>query len=153
MLLRIAFGILALCAGLAGQTQTQLSEKFRNEYQHADQELNAVYSKIMKDYADDAAFIRKLRAAQRAWIAFRDAHMQALYPASDTAREYGSIYPVCRFRMLTELTVERTKQLRLWTDGIEEGDTCNGSRRQKAAQGSRPALRYGAGCLTASSAR
>jgi uncharacterized protein YecT (DUF1311 family) len=35
----------------------------------------------------------ELRTAQRAWLAFRDAHLQELYPAKDKQGEYGSMYP------------------------------------------------------------
>ena len=46
---------------------------------------------------------------------FRDAHVQAIYPAADKRRAYGSIYPLCRWQVLTELTRARTTQLEAWT--------------------------------------
>ena len=36
----------------------------------------------------------KIKTAQRAWIAYRDAYMGAMYPAKDKQAEYGSIYPM-----------------------------------------------------------
>jgi uncharacterized protein YecT (DUF1311 family) len=37
---------------------------------------------------------QKLKAAERVWIAYRDAYIDATYPAEDKATEYGSIYPL-----------------------------------------------------------
>jgi uncharacterized protein YecT (DUF1311 family) len=34
----------------------------------------------------------KTKAAEKAWIAYRDAYIEATYPAKDKAAEYGSMY-------------------------------------------------------------
>jgi uncharacterized protein YecT (DUF1311 family) len=117
----------------SGQTQADLNKSACDEYQRKDTELNQTYSQVMNLYKDDAEFIQKLKLAQRAWIAFRDAQLAALFPAADTQVEYGSIYPVCRCQTLSELTAQRAAQLRRWIDGIEEGDVCGGSIRIKPA--------------------
>jgi uncharacterized protein YecT (DUF1311 family) len=36
----------------------------------------------------------KVKTAEQAWIAFRDAYIEATYPAKDKATEYGSMYPL-----------------------------------------------------------
>jgi uncharacterized protein YecT (DUF1311 family) len=36
--------------------------------------------------------VTKLKQAQRAWIAFRDAHLEARFPKADKQAEYGSAY-------------------------------------------------------------
>ncbi len=89
--------------------------------------MNKAYRQVLKEYQADGLFIRKVRAAQRAWVVYRDAHLESLYPASDPQREYGSVNPVSRCLALKELTLERTQQLRRWTRGIAEGDVCAGS--------------------------
>jgi uncharacterized protein YecT (DUF1311 family) len=101
------------------------------EYQAVDAELNRVYARIIKEYAGESAFLHKLRAAQRAWIAFRDAHVEALFPAAGKERIYGSIYPTCRYQALTTLTRERAKELLVWIEGVDETDACRGSRRHR----------------------
>ena len=93
-----------------------MDEKARQEFQRADNELNTVYNQVLKKYSGDAAFLKKLRAAQLAWIRFRDAQVEAHFPATDKLREYGSVYPVCRYQALKPLTEERTKQLRVWLE-------------------------------------
>jgi uncharacterized protein YecT (DUF1311 family) len=110
------------------QTQTDMNEAAKVEYTGADAELNRVYRQILEARRADAEFVVSFRAAQRAWIVFRDAHVQALYPALDKRRAYGSVYPLCRWQALAALTLERTNQLKAWTDPPAEGDTCAGSR-------------------------
>jgi uncharacterized protein YecT (DUF1311 family) len=109
------------------QTQAGMAQDACAQYKKADQALNATYAKVLKDYAKDSQFLAKLKQAQRAWIAFRDAHVAARFPKADKQAEYGSSYPMCRCTVLTELTEQREKELKTWADGIPEGDVCNGS--------------------------
>jgi uncharacterized protein YecT (DUF1311 family) len=110
------------------QTQSDLNRSACAELDAADAELNSVYREIRERYRGDALFLDTLKTAQRAWIAFRDAELAALYPAQAKQIEYGSIYPMCECTTLAGLTRERTAQLRGWLD-VEEGDACGGSRR------------------------
>jgi uncharacterized protein YecT (DUF1311 family) len=125
---------LALAIGLAGnplhaQTQRELNESGRHEFEAADAHLNKVYRQILDEYQRDRAFVRKLQAAQRAWVSFRDAHVEALFPAPNPRRAYGSVYPLCRWQALTALTSARSDELETWIDGVDETETCAGSRR------------------------
>jgi uncharacterized protein YecT (DUF1311 family) len=125
---------LALAIGLAGnplhaQTQRELNESGRHEFEAADAHLNKVYRQILDEYQRDRAFVRRLQAAQRAWVSFRDAHVQALFPAADPRRAYGSVYPLCRWQALTALTSARSDELETWIDGVDETEACAGSRR------------------------
>jgi uncharacterized protein YecT (DUF1311 family) len=109
------------------QTQAAMAQDACAQYKKADQALNATYAKVLKDYAKVPQFLAKLKQAQRAWIAFRDAHLAARFPKADKQAEYGSSYPLCRCAVLTGLTEQREKELKTWSDGIPEGDVCNGS--------------------------
>jgi len=95
----------------------------------ADNELNSVYKQILEKYKDDKLFISKLEKAQSNWLKFRDAHLESVYPGKNKTFYYGSAYPVCANRIMTELTQQRIKQLKLWLNGIQEGDVCAGSRK------------------------
>ena len=88
----------------------------------ADAELNRVYQDLISKTKGDANATKKLRDAQRAWIAFRDAQLDALYPAQDKQREYGTIYPMCYAIVLTAMTKERTVQLRRM---LQDKDPCD----------------------------
>ncbi|WP_300157343.1 lysozyme inhibitor LprI family protein [Solidesulfovibrio sp.] len=108
------------------QSQAELNAAACGAAKKADAELNAVYGAILKKNAGDKRFIDKLKAAQRAWLAFRDAEMAARYPAEDKS-EYGTIFNLCWCNALASLTEARAAQLRPWRDGVPEGDACLGS--------------------------
>jgi Lysozyme inhibitor LprI len=91
---------------------------------------------ILKEYAKDQQFIAKLKTAQRAWLAFRGAQLEALFPKTDKQAEYGSVYPMCRCSELQSLTEERAKQLKRWLDGTKEGNVCAGSVRRAQSEAS-----------------
>lgn len=112
------------------QTQTELNVKAANCYKKADQELNKVYQQIIKEYQSDPVFIKNLRNAQSSWIQFRDAEMKTKYPDKPKGY-YGSIQPLCWYNYLSELTTNRTKQLKIWLTGIDEGNACAGSVKIK----------------------
>lgn len=114
-----------------GQTQQEMNEEADKKYLKADKELNTTYHRILKIYSGDTAFIRKLKIAQKIWVQFRDAEMNALFPDEHQKGAYGSVFPMCWSMHLTELTKERNKRLMIWINGIEEGDVCSGSVRIK----------------------
>ena len=117
--------------GASYQTQSEMNEEACGRYKKADAELNRIYQRIMRDYAADKLFIEKMKVAQRAWIAFRDAHMDSLYPASASLYHYGNVNPMCRCIELESLTKDRIIALREWADGVHEGDVCSGSKKIK----------------------
>jgi uncharacterized protein YecT (DUF1311 family) len=106
------------------KTQRSLNDCAGKDGVDAERDLNATYQSILKKYADSPAFVERLRAAQRAWLKFRDAQVEMRYPPSDQG---GSVAAMCRASYKAELTQERTKQLKASLDGIEEGDVCAGS--------------------------
>jgi uncharacterized protein YecT (DUF1311 family) len=121
--------ILLASANSVAQTQAESNRDACSTYKNADAEMNRTYKQILEKYQRENVFIEKLKAAQRAWIKFRDADLESLYP--DTGSAYGSVSPMCRCVALTELTTERTKSLKRWIDGVEEGDVCAGSIKLK----------------------
>jgi uncharacterized protein YecT (DUF1311 family) len=127
-ILIIVFLIAAVEPRATPQTQADMSETALVEYTSADADLNREYQQILQARKADLEFVLKFKAAQRAWIVYRDTHVQALFPAADKRHAYGSVYPMCRWQVLSELTRERTKQLKAWTAPPPEGDTCAGSR-------------------------
>ncbi|HET6419598.1 MAG TPA: lysozyme inhibitor LprI family protein [Geobacteraceae bacterium] len=65
------------------QTQYELNVCAASELKKADYELNRVYKEILKRYAGDRVFISRLKEAQRAWVSFRDAELEAIFPAAE----------------------------------------------------------------------
>jgi uncharacterized protein YecT (DUF1311 family) len=98
-----------VCATVKAQTQLEINEKNCNEYKKADEQLNKVYGQILSKYKDDKLFIDKLKIAEKAWITFRDAHLDSIFPENDKQLNYGSVYPTCRCIELTEITEQRIR--------------------------------------------
>jgi uncharacterized protein YecT (DUF1311 family) len=119
------------CAGSQAQTQSESNQDACASFKQADALLNRSYNQVLSEYKKNAPFIRKLKIAQRAWIAYRDAQLEALYPSPNKQAEYGSVYPMCRCSALATLTTQRVEEIRKWVDGAEEGDVCSGSIKLK----------------------
>lgn len=93
----------------AAQTQLDMTQCAYEDFMAADAELNATYGRSMDRataWGGDAAVA--LRAAQRAWVPFRDA---ACY-AEGTLFEGGSIQPMIVQSCKADLTRRRTQDLR-----------------------------------------
>lgn len=112
------------------QTQSEMNADAYSSYLATDNELNMVYDEICIKYKNDTAFLVNLKIAQRAWIQFRDADVNARYP-NGNKDYYGSVFPMCHSMYLQSLTEKRISELKLWLDGLEEGDVCSGSVRIK----------------------
>lgn len=109
------------------QTQAEMNKTAYDNYVKADKQLNSVYGQILKKYAKDQVFLKKLKVAQNLWIKFRDAEVQMKYPEDDAKYHYGSVYPMCYNIYLQQLTEQRINDLKVWLTGYDDGDVCNGS--------------------------
>lgn len=112
------------------QTQADMNIEAYKEYHISDSILNQTYKRILSEYANDSLFIRNLKISQRIWIQFRDSELNLKYPQYPE-NTYGIIHPLCTAYYLKDLTDERVKTLKIWLDGIEEGDACSGSVKMK----------------------
>lgn len=65
-----------------------------DEAARADTELNEIYQKVLAAAEKQEEALAKVKASQSAWIAYRDAYMDAMYPAKNKQAEYGTIYPM-----------------------------------------------------------
>ena len=112
------------------QTQSELNQREHKNYTKVDSELNSTYQKILKEYKSDTIFTKNLKVSQKLWVQFRDAEMKMKYPDRESGY-YGSVQPMCWSMYKEELIRERLKTLKVWLEGVEEGDVCNGSVRIK----------------------
>jgi uncharacterized protein YecT (DUF1311 family) len=74
-------------------------------YEKSERELNAAYATLTKQL--DPTQQEKLRRAQRAWLAFRDANAQFLAGAAQA----GTLAPLIKVTALADMTEVRTKEL------------------------------------------
>ncbi|MBL8584610.1 MAG: DUF1311 domain-containing protein [Rhizobiaceae bacterium] len=99
------------------EDQATLNQCADQAYDQADKALNAAYRKVEQRLADAPDRRKQLVAAQRAWIAFRDA--ECGFRSSAVAG--GSIEPMIYSGCLEDLTKVRTGQFDAYL-ACEEGD-------------------------------
>jgi uncharacterized protein YecT (DUF1311 family) len=132
MRIALAFAAAALVTSASAQDITcnaegstmEMAACANDDFEKADKELNAVYQRLLAQLKkDDAEYgsgqgdadtrVLRLRASQRAWIAWRDAEC----PLRSIDNFGGSIerieWPACT----ADLTRERTKQLQALLGG------------------------------------
>jgi len=89
------------------------------DYQASDKKLNAVYAKVMAALGDEN-YKTKLKAAERAWVAYRDT--ECTFETAEN--EGGSIHPLVYSGCLTKLTNARTKDLQAYLECFKDADKC-----------------------------
>jgi uncharacterized protein YecT (DUF1311 family) len=94
----------ALCPDAS--TTVEMQACLGKRYEAADRALNHVYKQLMGKL--EPARQEKLRAAQRAWVVFRDA--SAAFEASEA--EGGSMYPLVHVATLVVKTELRADELK-----------------------------------------
>lgn len=95
------------CSDMSSATQSDMNLCAGQSYQMADDALNEAWAQLRARRGEGHS-MDLLRDAQRAWIAFRDAHCEA----HAAPYEGGSIQPLIRFTCLQDVTARRTAQLR-----------------------------------------
>ena len=94
------------------KTQSEMNACANEDAARVDAELNDVYRKLLSKAASEPEAVAKIKAAERAWIAYRDAYMDAMYPAKDKQAEYGSIYPMEAALLRAKLTQQQVAALK-----------------------------------------
>jgi uncharacterized protein YecT (DUF1311 family) len=98
------------CADSAN-TQDVLTRCASEEAKRVDAELNSVYRKLLASLSANRKAAAKVKAAQRAWVAYRNAYMDAMYPEKDK-QSYGSIFPMEFNLFFAKLTRDQIAALR-----------------------------------------
>jgi len=106
---------------LEGPTQRDINVQADRRRAIADRELNQTYARLMTQASPDGA--KRLRAAQRAWIVFRD-----LDCAARAGSRGGSFYPASLSLCLEDMTDARTKALQAELDCAEGDMGCGGHK-------------------------
>ncbi len=101
-------------------TQREMNVCAADDFRKADAELNATWQALLKKEAADKLFIARLRTAQKAWLAFRDAELAAYFACAeqDVRQCWGSMYPLSFLGRKAAMTQERTRALKAI---LEEG--------------------------------
>ena len=127
----ILLGMLATSTIAFSQSTNEMTHDACGQYKAIDKKLNDVYRQILLVYDDDKVFIKNLKAAQYAWVIFKEAHLASRFP-DERKRNYGSVYPMCKCDLLTDITKARVEDLKIWLIGVNEGEVCLGSVKLKS---------------------
>lgn len=78
------------------QAKTQLAMNMcaSNEAAQADADLNMAYKALLAAVAAHPSYLAKLKAMQKAWLAYRDSYLNAMFPEANKQGAYGSSYPM-----------------------------------------------------------
>lgn len=109
-------------------SQTEMTLEAVADYNETERLHQQVYDEIIAIYGDDKESVEFLRRSQRAWIAFRDAHIRAIWPPIETGEWMGTAEKMCIPMELEKITRQRVLQLLTWRNGIKEGDVGSGTR-------------------------
>jgi uncharacterized protein YecT (DUF1311 family) len=76
-------------------TQAEMTACAGAEAKRVDAKLKSTYRALLARVVESQPdAVAKIKTAERAWVAYRDAYIEATYPAKDKATEYGSMYPL-----------------------------------------------------------
>lgn len=120
-----------LCVSLTAQTPAHTPDSCSQSANATQADLNQCAGKELQEVeARLATLLKRLgidrdRPEEKAWEAYRDAQLKAIYPpVSDERGEYGSVYPMCWAELKKKLTESRIRDLKALT--TSEGDACQG---------------------------
>lgn len=93
-----------------------LSERAMNlcaseELRRVEAELNEVYEELLLRSVQDENAAGKIQAEREAWVAYRNAHLEAAFPAEDK-QTYGTLYLMDSILLKAELTRQQVMTLR-----------------------------------------
>jgi uncharacterized protein YecT (DUF1311 family) len=77
-----------------------------------DTELNNVYRTLLSEAGSQPEAVAKIQNAERAWIAYRNAYIDAMYSAKNKQAEYGTIYPMEVALLHAKLTRQQVTALK-----------------------------------------
>lgn len=112
---------------LYSQTQSELNLAEKHKFESIEEEMEAIYESIFSEYKGYDLFLEKLKRSQDAWKDYRELHLEALYPEEDKLVNYGSVYPMCYWIEMSQLTRIRKDELEKWLKAKPQGEVCGGS--------------------------
>jgi uncharacterized protein YecT (DUF1311 family) len=96
------------------RTQMEMNGCASKESARVDLELTDVYEKLLSKAAKQEEAVAKIKIFESAWAVYRDAYLDAMFPAKDKQAEYGSMYPMEVDLLRAQLTRRQIATLREW---------------------------------------
>jgi len=82
-----------------------------DEAARADSELNSVYQRLLSKAERVPGASEKIKDFEKAWIKYRDAYIEAMYPEEDKQAAYGTVYPMEVDLLIATLTRKHTEEI------------------------------------------
>jgi|GEM_PF-5843273 len=95
-------------------TQLDMNMAAKMEYDRAEKTLRYEYSRILKKYSKNRLFIKRITAAQRAWLVYRGEYIESIFPGKNKSSAWGSMYAMSYNLEMARITWERVKDLHRW---------------------------------------
>lgn len=92
-------------------TQSAMDVCANEEAERAEAKLDETYHQLLSLAKKDPNAVAKIRKAEAAWIAYRNAYIDAMYPATDKQAEYGTMFPMEVDLLGAQLARQQTKAL------------------------------------------
>jgi uncharacterized protein YecT (DUF1311 family) len=94
--------------------QMEMNKCAYDDFQKADKELNETYKALRAAKKEDKLFLKNLKIAQKAWLVYRDADLDAEFTCKggDLRYCFGSMYGLMLNSSKAELTNQRVKILK-----------------------------------------
>jgi uncharacterized protein YecT (DUF1311 family) len=97
-------------------SQTEMHVCAGEEAKRVNAEMDALYRKLLARVTNEPNAVAKITAAQKAWTVYRDAYIEAMWPADNKQGEYGSMYPTEADMLWVELTRRQIAALQALLD-------------------------------------
>jgi uncharacterized protein YecT (DUF1311 family) len=92
-------------------SQTGMDRCASEEAARADTELNSVYQRLLSKAERVPGASEKIKDSEKAWIKYRDAYIEAMYPEEDKQAAYGTVYPMEVDLLIATLTRKHTEEI------------------------------------------
>jgi uncharacterized protein YecT (DUF1311 family) len=92
-------------------SQTGMDHCASDEAARADSELNAIYQRLLAMAKLAPKTTAKIKGMETAWIAYRDAYIEAMFPQEDKQAAYGTEYPMNVDLVRAALTRKQAKEV------------------------------------------
>jgi uncharacterized protein YecT (DUF1311 family) len=93
-------------------TQSSMNRCASEEGSRVEAALNQLLKELLAAARNDKNAVAKINAAERAWKAYRDSYMEAMFPADNKQARYGSIYPMSANLFQAKLTRQHIEDLK-----------------------------------------
>ena len=94
------------------KTQTQMNACASDEPARLEAQMDDLYNTLLSKTESQPLALAKIKAAQKAWLVYRDAYIAAMYPAKNKQAEYGSMYPMKGSLLRAKLTQKQVAALK-----------------------------------------